>query len=220
MASWFFKGASPGKAAREVPFFFCGTAAAVLALSGLAGAAEPSATRTPSGYLAQSINQLQGQDPLFQAPSLFPELLKIAFSLAAVLALVYVCARLYRRWLASRGAGTGPQAERLIQVLDRRFLDSKRGLAVVDMGGEILFVGLGEGVTLLHRVEDPQKVESLRQAAASQAFFKGFPEQLDRISTLLRSNQWKKNRQSLKSQSEFLKEQAERLKPLSEKDKP
>jgi flagellar biosynthetic protein FliO len=141
----------------------------------------------------------------------------MALSLAVVVLLIYGAAWLLRRWRGSRpgGAEAAGTSDRLIQIMDRRYLDSKRGLAVVDMGGEVLFLGLGEDVTLLHRVADKTKAEELRQSAASQAFFKGFPQQLERVSSLLRSNQWKKNRQSLKSQAEFVREQTEKLKPLS-----
>lgn len=185
-------------------------------ISRLQAAAKPTET---GSYLADSLGQVQNPPVPVGAPSLLPTLLNIAVSLIVVILLVYAVAWLLRQWLGARRSGdVQGQSDRLIQILDRRYLDSKRGLAVVDMGGEVLFLGLGEEVTLLHRVDDPARAEELRQSATSQKFFKGFPQQFDKISSMLRTNQWKKNRQSLKSQSDFVKEQTERLKPLSRKD--
>jgi flagellar biogenesis protein FliO len=179
----------------------------------------PAAPSTTPGYLSGSLGTLEGgQAASFEAPSLIPTLLNVGLSLAFVVTLIYVVNWLLRRWRAGRGIREGNEAQGVVQVLEKTWIDNKRGLAVVEMGGEVYFLGLGDDVSLLSKVSDPAAVAKIRDAAPSPGGLLNFQEQLEKVGVHLRREQWKKNRQDLKSNAAELDKQIEKLKPTKRKE--
>lgn len=157
----------------------------------------------------------------FEAPSLLPTLFNLVFSLAFVLLLIYLAYWLLRRWRAGQGVVEPGKEEGLIHVLEKNYVDNKHGLAVVEMGGEVYFIGLGMGgeISLLSRITDPQAVEKIKASApAGPGALLGFKEQFERVGVHLRREQWKRNKQDLKAQADALDTQIGRLKPAKKKD--
>jgi flagellar biogenesis protein FliO len=183
----------------------------------------PAAPAATPSYLSASLGGLESRSASnFEAPSLFPTLLNIALSLAFVVTLIYVVNWLLRRWKASRGerqAGD-PANAGVVTVLEKTWLDNKRGLAVVEMGGEALLLGLGENVTLLAKVSDEAAVAKIREAAPSPGGLLNFQEQLERVGIQLRRQEWKRSKASLKSDADAIGEQIAKLKPSKKKENP
>jgi flagellar biogenesis protein FliO len=177
-------------------------------------------TPTP-GYLSGSLKNIEAQPGAFEAPSLLPLLFNLVLSLAFVLLLIYLAYWLLRRWRAGQGVADPGKEEGLIHVLEKNYVDNKHGLAVVEMGGEVYFIGLGLGgdITLLSRIIDPAAVEKIKAAApASPGGLLDFREQFEKVGIHLRREQWKKSKQDLKAQSVALDTQIGRLKPAKKKD--
>lgn len=184
------------------PFF-------VLFATAKAASAAPAAET--GGYLGAELGKLDAAAPAAQAPSLLPTLLNVAFSLAFVVGLVYVAYWLLLKWRNRSGVAPGPGKVGLIKVLERHFIDGRHGVAVVEVGDEVLTLGLGEDVTLLARVSDPETVEKLRQMAPLPVDLMGFKEQLQRVGVRLKREEWGQTKAAVKSQADELKEQVDRM---------
>jgi flagellar biogenesis protein FliO len=190
----------------------------VLSLSALSPALLKSAAAlaapapTPA-YLAEELGQI-GASPLGQpaaTPSLLPTLLNVTFSLAFVIGLVYLAYWLLLKWRNRQGLSTAADKVGLINVLEKHYIDASHSLAVVEMGEEILYLGLAGEVTLLSKVSDPETVERLRSQAPLPASFMGFQEQLSRVGARLKQEEWTSTKKSLRTQADDLKQQIERL---------
>lgn len=179
-----------------------------LAPLGLVAAA---AAPTAGAYLGDELGRLDASSPAAQAPSLLPTLLNVVFSLAFVIGLVYLAYWLLLKWRNRQGVGVGQAKVGLIKVLERHFIDGRHGVAVVEVGDEILTLGLGEDVTLLARVQDPETVEKLRQMAPLPVDLMGFKEQLERVGVRLKREEWGQTKAAVRNQADELKEQVERL---------
>lgn len=145
-----------------------------------------------------------------QAIASSADILRILLGLALVLGLIYAAYWLMLKWRNRQGAGA-PGQTGLINVLERQFIDVRHGLAVVEVGEEVLALGLGENVTLLARISDPDTVERLRTRARPSAGMGGFREQLERVGLRLRREEWGQAKESMRRQSEELREQADKL---------
>jgi flagellar biogenesis protein FliO len=181
----------------------------LLLLKPLAAAA--AVTQTAGGYLGDDLARLDSSSPVAQAPSLLPTLLNVGFSLAFVVGLVYVAYWLMMKWRNRQGAAQGPDKVGLIKVLEKHHLDGRHALAAVEIGDEVVFLGLGNEVTVLSRVSDPEAVERLRQMAPLPADFLGFKEQLARVGLKMKREEWGQAKQALRTQAEELKEQMDRM---------
>ena len=168
-------------------------------------------TQTAGGYLGDDLARLDSTGPAAQAPSLLPTLLNVGFSLAFVVGLVYVAYWLMLKWRNRQGAAQGPEKVGLIKVLEKHHIDGRHSLAAVEIGDEVVFLGLGNEVTVLSRVSDPEAVERLRQMAPLPADFLGFKEQLARVGLKMKREEWGQAKQALHTQAEELKEQMERM---------
>jgi flagellar biogenesis protein FliO len=177
-----------------------------------------SAPAVTPGYLSGALGSLDTQPNSFDAPSLLPTLLNIGLSLAFVVALIYIVNWLLKRWRAGQGVKEGNAPGGIVQVLEKTWLDNKRGLAVVEMGGEAFLLGLGEDVSLLARVADPAQVARIREAAPSPGALLNFQEQLERVGVHLRREQWKRSKQDLRSNAAELDQQIQALKPQKKKE--
>lgn len=83
--------------------------------------------------------------------------LKMGSSLVLVLGLMALTAYSAKRFLGSR-LGLGRSAS-MIQVLATTYLDQKRQIAVIQVGGEYLVVGMtANQISLLTRLDNPPAV--------------------------------------------------------------
>ena len=89
-------------------------------------------------------------------------LVKMIASLALVIGVFLVGAYLYKeKFLKKGGAGKG----RLIKVIDKGYIDVKKGITIVDVAGEILVLGTaGEKITMLTKLESMEALSRLKGA--------------------------------------------------------
>lgn len=175
-------------------------------------AAEAAGTPPAGGYLSDELGKLDtgaAAAPV-SAPSLLPTLLNVAFSLAFVLGLVLLAYWLLLKWRDRQGLVSGPKAG-LIKVLERHYIDQRHSVAVVEVGEEILTLGLADEITLLVRTTDPETVERMRQLAPLPASVMGFKEQLERVGMRLRKEEWGQAKQALRTQADEMRELKERM---------
>lgn len=168
------------------------------------------AAATP-GYLTDDLARLDSTSTSTQAPSLLPTLLNVTLSLAFVVGLVYVAYWALLKWRNRTGAPAGPGRVGLIKVLEKHYIDGRHTVVAVDLGDNLVFLGLGNDVTVLATVTDPDQAENLRQRAPLPADFRGFKEQLARVGVTLKREEWGHAKQSMRTQAEELKEQMERV---------
>jgi flagellar biogenesis protein FliO len=183
--------------------------------------AAQSAQPTPEfGFLGKPLADLQQTRGPVEAPSLLPTLLNIGLSLVIVLLLAYLFLWLLKRWQASRQASGDLSGadDQPLRVLDRTWIDNKRGVALVEAAGEILVIGIGDDVTLLSKISEPSQVERLRSSSGKPSLLGAFPQQFDKVASLLRQKQWSKNRKTLKVQADQLKDQTEKMRNLGSRE--
>ncbi len=175
-----------------------------------------SAPATPvaatGNYLGDSLGTLETSPATFQAPSLFPTLLEVTFSLLFVVALIYGAYWILRRVRAGQGVAKPGEPVGLFRVLEKHHFDNRRGMAAVEMDNKIFLLGLGDHVTTLAEFDDPAAVERLRAAAPTPTGLLSFSESLEKIGIHVRREQWKRSKQSLKERSRDLERQVGRLK--------
>jgi flagellar biosynthetic protein FliO len=104
------------------------------------------------------------------APELWFSALKMIASLAAVLGGLGIAVALARRYLRR---AAGPGGERLIRVLAAHPLGVKKSVALVEVPGSVLVLGVsGERIQLLSRIDAPELLARLeRQAPAAPGSF-------------------------------------------------
>ncbi len=133
------------------------------------------------------------------------------FSLAFVVGLIYLAYWLLLRWRNRQGLSAAAERVGLIRVLEKHYIDANHGVAAVELGDEVVYLGLGSEVTLLGKVSDPEAVERLRAQAPLPSSFLGFQEQFSRVGAKLKQEEWASTKKSLKTQADELKQQIERL---------
>lgn len=116
-------------------------------------------------------------------PDLTMATLKMLLSLAAVLLVLWAAQRWLRRFLPAAAAGG---RNRWIKVLGTHPLGIKKSIAMVQVPGAILVLGVGtEQIQLLTRIDDPDVMAEVAAAQASQPGAAGFAEQLKRMTRSL-----------------------------------
>ena len=115
-----------------------------------------------------------------EAPDLTIAAIKMVLSLGLVLAVLYMAYRWTRR---SMPAGVAGGKGRLIKVLGSQYLGVKKSIAVVQVPGSILVLGIGsEQVNLLTRIDDPELIASLSDSSERAGKGDGgFKDQLQRM---------------------------------------
>ena len=113
------------------------------------------------------------------APDLTMAAIKMVLSLGLALTILWLVYRWTRRSLpAGAAAGKG----QLIKVLGSRYLGVKKSIAVVQVPGTVLVLGLGgDRINLLTQIDDPEVLASLSDTPAQYAKREGFKEQLQRM---------------------------------------
>lgn len=86
--------------------------------------------------------------------------IKMVSSLALVIGLFLLGTYVYKnKFLRSGPSGKGD----LIRVLDRGFIDVKKGIVIVDVAGEVLVLGIaGETISMLTKLESGEALERLK----------------------------------------------------------
>ncbi|MFQ5427406.1 MAG: FliO/MopB family protein [Thermodesulfobacteriota bacterium] len=89
-------------------------------------------------------------------------LLRSVLALGLVVALIIGAMYALRRISHKRGASAGALP---ISVISRAFMGQKSSIAIVDVAGEVLVLGVSQNaVNLLLRLEDPEVIRDLRAA--------------------------------------------------------
>jgi flagellar biogenesis protein FliO len=116
-------------------------------------------------------------------PDLTMATLKMLLSLAAVLLVLWAAQRWLRRFLPAAAAGG---RNRWIKVLGMHSLGIKKSIAMVQVPGAILVLGVGtEQIQLLTRIDDPGVLAEIAAAQSAQPGPTGFAEQLKRMTRSL-----------------------------------
>lgn len=114
-------------------------------------------------------------------PDLTMATLKMVLSLAAVLLILWAAQRWLRRFVPAAAGGN-----RWIKVLGTHPLGIKKSIAMVQVPGAILVLGVGtEQIQLLTRIDDPEVMAEVAAAQATPHGTAGFAEQLKRMTRSL-----------------------------------
>ncbi len=101
------------------------------------------------------MNDFDSQPPDFDTVNVAGSLIWVIVALLIVIGLIVVSIR----FLAGRSRIWG--ANRSLRTLGGVALGQNKSMQVVDIGGRIYVVGVGEDVTLLDKIEDPVQVEAV-----------------------------------------------------------
>lgn len=114
------------------------------------------------------------------APDLTMAAVKMVLSLGLVLAILWLVYRWTRRSLP---AGASAVKGQLIKVLGSRYLGVKKSIALVQVPGSVLVLGIGsDRINLLTRIDDPEILASLASDRfGNEGKTEGFKEQLQRM---------------------------------------
>lgn len=104
--------------------------------------------------------------------------LKMVLSLGLVLAVLWLVFRWTRRGVTPGG---GVLKGRFIKVLANHYLGPKKSIAVVEVPGSVLVLGISaERINLLSKIEDPATIAEM-QKNEERKNVRSFREQLQRI---------------------------------------
>jgi len=116
------------------------------------------------------------------------QMAKMLLALAIVLVIFGGGAYFFKRYVFGRGRGLGrfggPEAQ--VKVLSRNFIESRKNIAIVDVAGEVLVLGITQTtITFLTKLEDPEAIEAVRSSGrrASRSFVDIFQEKLGKKNT-------------------------------------
>lgn len=104
-------------------------------------------------------------------------LIKAALTLVFVLGMMGAALFAVRRFTRRSGRGGGARPSSPIKVLSTFFLGQKKNLAIVEVAGEVLVLGITpNSITCLTKVERNEAVQELKKLEASRAipFFNAF----------------------------------------------
>ncbi len=118
---------------------------------------------------------------------------KMLLALAIVLGVFGGGAYFFKRYVFGRGRGLGrfgsPDAQ--VKVLSRNFIESRKNIAIVDVAGEVLVLGITPtAITFLTKLEEPEAIEAVRSSGQrrSRSFVDIFQEKLGKNKTQQRTN--------------------------------
>jgi flagellar biogenesis protein FliO len=117
------------------------------------------------------------------APELIPSALKMIGALGAVLGGLFVMVHLARRYLR-RTAGAAP--DRLVRVVASQAIGIKKSVALVEVPGCVLVLGVsGDRVQMLTRIDDPEVLERIRAHAGAEPL--SFYDHLSKLTLRLKA---------------------------------
>jgi flagellar biosynthetic protein FliO len=115
---------------------------------------------------------------------LYMTALKMFSALAVVLALLWGGLYILRKFIRNNGKVGGTK---LIRVIDSRYLTAKSSIALVEIPGSILVVGIGqEHINLLDKIDTPQQLAEFK-SEISQGNSSSLSGQFHRIFSELRT---------------------------------
>ena len=116
------------------------------------------------------------------APDVVSSALQMMTALGIVLGGLLVVFYLFKRYLKRDGGG-GPG--QLIRVIANQYIGIKKNIALVEVPGAILVIGISnDRISLLTKIEDEEHLESLRQQFSGST--PSFSDHLQRLTTKLR----------------------------------
>jgi flagellar protein FliO/FliZ len=102
------------------------------------------------------------QSPGAGAPSLATSLVKTIAALVAVIGLILLLAALAKRYLKDSPIFPGASKGRLVRLVSSTPIDAKSRIAVVDVAGEIIVVGVSDGqINMLTKIRNPHSLERI-----------------------------------------------------------
>lgn len=110
--------------------------------------------------------------PTVETPSLLASGFKMAYTLCFVLGLMFIVFFAAKKTVLKNSmvGGNNP----LVQVLSTGFLGPRRSIALVEVAGEVLVLGIaGDTMTLLSRIRDQEKIEKIK-SSRSEGFLGQF----------------------------------------------
>ncbi|MBW7473287.1 flagellar biosynthetic protein FliO [Paenibacillus oenotherae] len=99
---------------------------------------------------------------LIEGPDMTGYLIWVTIALALIIGLII----LVIKWLAKRNQGWG--TNRTLRSLGGIPLGQNKSLQVVELSGRIYVVGVGESVTLLDKIDDPQTAQAVLDSMEQQ----------------------------------------------------
>jgi flagellar biogenesis protein FliO len=112
------------------------------------------------------------------APDLTTAAIKMVGSLGVVLLIVWALYRIAKGKLPINAMGG---KAKLIQIVDSQYVGVKKSIALVQIPGSILVVGVGaDNVNLLTRIDDPDIINGIKAAPEKQRAL-NFTDQLNRF---------------------------------------
>jgi len=122
-----------------------------------------SATDDPKAQLASFPAAAQSAAAPSQAPGLGEAFLKIGSALLIVLALIFVISFVVKKYMGTMENALGTKKQ--LKVLSNHFIGVKKNVTIIEVGGEILVLGVSNSnVNLLAHYSDPEKIELIRLA--------------------------------------------------------
>jgi flagellar biosynthetic protein FliO len=118
----------------------------------------------------------------FTQPDMYSSAIKTFSALALILAVILICFYLVKRFWP-RGSGL-LNADRLISVITTSPIAHKKMISVVEVGGEILVLGLTDShITMLTKVTDEQVVHRFKAGRGKRNMNSPFYKQIQGLIT-------------------------------------
>lgn len=127
-------------------------------------AAEKTGAYTTTQGNAAPKNFLNYEEPKApEAPSMSGMVIKMISSLALVLALVFALSWIAKRYMGKFGGAFGGSS--VVKILATGSIGMKKQIAVVDVAGEVIVVGIsGDNITMLTTIEDQETADRLKRS--------------------------------------------------------
>jgi len=129
------------------------------------------AAEKPSNLKKSGGGFLQYKEPTVpEAPNLRSMAIRMVTALSLVLALVFALAWATKKYMGRINGGFG--AGGVVRILATGPIDMKKSVAVVDVAGEVLVLGLsGDNITMLTTIDDEKKAALLRRRSGAPSSF-------------------------------------------------
>jgi len=116
-----------------------------------------------------------------------PDLVSGAFQMLTALGIVLggllLIFYFMKRFLTRDGGGTNGQ---LIQVIASQYIGAKKSIALVQVPGAILVIGVSnDNISMLTKIEDPANIEAIQQEASGMS--SSFSDHLQRLAARFKS---------------------------------
>ncbi len=108
-----------------------------------------------------------GDEKISEPLQLFPSSLRMITMLSLVVGLMFVLFYLFKKFVLKNTPFGG--SGKLVQVLGTGFLGPKKNIALVEVAGEVLVLGVSEdNISLLTNIQDPEQIERIKNPGAEK----------------------------------------------------